>query len=1477
MGFAQDMKEFSAGFGSGMKFGADIKERRLQREDKALDRQERRFNRQQDIEHRDRVFDENKRRYEGPGDPGGAEEIKRKYQGSSTDIPGSAKERGSQAVQHFVGLGYTKEAASGIVGNLYQESGVNPRTRPGDKGTAHGIAQWRGDRWANMQKFARSRGTDPYDFKTQLDFIDYELGTSNGGNIRNRLMKTSDITAAADLFALKFERPQGAQTGRASNIHGIGTRRQMASNFFNSAGGTSGTGTIASTGGPPLPPRRPNTMEAGAVPQTVASAEPAEEPQTDPGSGEVAESPAPIQSAELEVPIDPETGLPLDPFALDLEAPVVTARNGGAIPTRRFADAGGVDPYNRYRAYTQVPVAPKPVKGAKATTAFTPRRVGQAAPETSIPVTPLPKPVVAKKVVKPAIAPPGDAYWRPKYGTAPKVQGFGNAALDRMTDVQLSNFINRSAGGSGQPGNFAYQQAGNNSMAMTGKAGSGPAEWAFGIGTKFTPQQRDQIADYARWRLGERGYGAAAGEATRQVSLAQAAQQNLFAQMERERGGMREEGGPIVPGMNAAIPTRRMAAGGNPAVKPKLETIAPTKLQGPAPGGSTYVPRGPKEVGFGMNQISPAQANARAARAQLAEDRRLNPPEDPGAAASTPMVPGMFGVGGMQVPGMISSTAYGPQMMPTVPSSPVGPTMAAAPRQLYARGGAVDDDAGKAKQRISQRQAMVRGGSESQGGGGGATRGMRLANPTEADAKRAGLTVGDIQRMNSDPSRYGAIYVPDEGGAIPARERTRRPSGAKKGKAEPKEPGTTGSTTSRERAPQVGQEDFEDQRGQRGPQATDPGMRRPYDSADDPDALTPTFTPADPRLPTIPVTPGGPPAPQTPALSRAYEGSTARQLGEAIRETPSGSTGPQWNPGQAYDEPPLVSPTGQLTEPPIPTFRVRSRGYARGGGVESQDENVYEALDNYAQQNPTPGEAPAPLPGRAGAQPFRGDPQATGALPPRGQAQPAPALQAQAGPGATAVPDEQDQIRERLGRISKEEQQRIINPDGSGISPAAGPMKRGLDLFEQILRGGGGRTAEQPGPAIGVDPRETERGGAAARAYATRTDRDTEDVPTMTPQEYREAAKAVDPEGKLGTAEKNILMYQELQDYWLAQGNPRKAAEAALGLTLYNKKFTQTAGTMAGAAFEDGNISKGLEWLDKGFDHIPDNRDLQYKINPDGTVAYKIVDKGENQVVSEGIAGPAELKALAVQAQTGKMFDDEMMRITSELRTGQRGGRAAAKDKGPSEGDIRRQHLQETEDDVAAGVASKDPAILEKRADAIRRREGEGKNADDAIRRMYIRSGVDLPPELQDKPKEGTMTERQSRERKAWFTEQNKLAEAEQDPAKRRAIKNGIATRAWNDVKDKNVPDDSKIDEAIEVEKIDDPEGAFASMAQEVLRKNEMTPRMAVKAIKALTTGEGGTFDSEGRIKVPNFHRPFFIDPAFLPQLKKLRAPAPAG
>jgi len=87
------------------------------------------------------------------------------------------------AFNYFVNRGMTKIRAAGIIGNLDQESGMDPTIEQYGGGPGRGIAQWSvGGRWDtyaqdNVVWYAQNRetGLTRWSLQTQLDFIWYEL------------------------------------------------------------------------------------------------------------------------------------------------------------------------------------------------------------------------------------------------------------------------------------------------------------------------------------------------------------------------------------------------------------------------------------------------------------------------------------------------------------------------------------------------------------------------------------------------------------------------------------------------------------------------------------------------------------------------------------------------------------------------------------------------------------------------------------------------------------------------------------------------------------------------------------------------------------------------------------------------------------------------------------------------------------------------------------------------------------------------------------------------------------------------------------------------------------------------------------------------------------------------------------------------------------------------------------------------------
>ena len=99
----------------------------------------------------------------------------------STSLTG--KDNREKAFNYFIAKGLTGEQSAAIIGNLTQESSINPKSIQ-SPGEGRGIAQWdqptgqpegTGGRWGNLYTFASNLSLDPLELSTQLDFVMYEL------------------------------------------------------------------------------------------------------------------------------------------------------------------------------------------------------------------------------------------------------------------------------------------------------------------------------------------------------------------------------------------------------------------------------------------------------------------------------------------------------------------------------------------------------------------------------------------------------------------------------------------------------------------------------------------------------------------------------------------------------------------------------------------------------------------------------------------------------------------------------------------------------------------------------------------------------------------------------------------------------------------------------------------------------------------------------------------------------------------------------------------------------------------------------------------------------------------------------------------------------------------------------------------------------------------------------------------------------
>lgn len=144
----------------------------------------------------------------------------------------SGSENAQKAFNYLRSKGLTPEQAAGIVGNLIQESGVNPNaTNPKSKNT--GIAQWDPvDRWGNFVNGKTYNGIEwkgvgqsgARSLENQLRFLWWEMESGAGGMSLQSIKSARTLEEATEIFLVKYERPgahEAVLPKRISNAKGV--------------------------------------------------------------------------------------------------------------------------------------------------------------------------------------------------------------------------------------------------------------------------------------------------------------------------------------------------------------------------------------------------------------------------------------------------------------------------------------------------------------------------------------------------------------------------------------------------------------------------------------------------------------------------------------------------------------------------------------------------------------------------------------------------------------------------------------------------------------------------------------------------------------------------------------------------------------------------------------------------------------------------------------------------------------------------------------------------------------------------------------------------------------------------------------------------------------------------------------------------------------------------------------------------------
>ena len=150
------------------------------------------------------------------------------YHGVTTDASSGGRQIYNLLTKTY---GFNGAQASGIVANIYYESGFNPNAG----GVCYGLVQWTGSRKSAMRRYAAKLGYSGSSIKGQVAYLVHELKTSERAAY-NRIKSASNTSSGAYTsgyaFCYYFERP-------ANKVYRSRQRGNKARSYFSSFGGAS--------------------------------------------------------------------------------------------------------------------------------------------------------------------------------------------------------------------------------------------------------------------------------------------------------------------------------------------------------------------------------------------------------------------------------------------------------------------------------------------------------------------------------------------------------------------------------------------------------------------------------------------------------------------------------------------------------------------------------------------------------------------------------------------------------------------------------------------------------------------------------------------------------------------------------------------------------------------------------------------------------------------------------------------------------------------------------------------------------------------------------------------------------------------------------------------------------------------------------------------------------------------------------------
>lgn len=208
-------------------------------------------------------------------------------------------------------------------------------------------------------------------------------------------------------------------------------------------------------------------------------------------------------------------------------------------------------------------------------------------------------------------------------------------------------------------------------------------------------------------------------------------------------------------------------------------------------------------------------------------------------------------------------------------------------------------------------------------------------------------------------------------------------------------------------------------------------------------------------------------------------------------------------------------------------------------------------------------------------------------------------------------------------------------------APTAPAQTQGEPVNEKAVKVVITRAGEAAAAAMDSFEREVKTKPAAIGEGSERSDMDiASGQGGMTPQEYEEILKTVDPNNTIPPFLKNGAALSAAYTHFIEKGQTDKAVKAAKGFLIANKNATQTLGALALDAFKQGDAEAACRLINDACNRFPSADQIEVQPDPRFGLIYSVKQGGKT--VEEGKMNMEQAWELTGKIADGSLYIRQM-------------------------------------------------------------------------------------------------------------------------------------------------------------------------------------------------------------------------------------------